>query len=68
MSTQLKKKLERSVATKRELKKGDIIKEEDIQLLSPGDGYKWSDKNLVIGKSVNCNIPANEIIYSNMLS
>ena len=62
------KKLERSVATKRELKKGDIIKEEDIQLLSPGDGYKWSDKNLVIGKSVNCNIPANEIIYSNMLS
>ena len=61
------KKLERSVATKRELKKGDIIKEEDIQLLSPGDGYKWSDKNLVIGKSVNCNIPANEIIYSNML-
>ena len=62
------KKLERSVATKRELKKGDIIKEEDIQLLSPGDGYKWSDKNLVIGKSVNCNIPANEIMYSNMLS
>ena len=62
------KKLERSVATKRELKKGDIIKEEDIQLLSPGDGYKWSDKNLVIGKSVNCNIPTNEIVYSNMLS
>ena len=61
------KKLERSIATKKALKKGDIIQEEDIHLLSPGDGYKWSDKNLLVGKSVTCNIPANEIIYPNML-
>ena len=63
-----KRKLERSIATNKALKKGDIIKEEDIHLLSPGDGYKWCDKKLIIGKSVTCNIPANEIIYSNMLS
>ena len=62
-----KKKLERSIATNKALKKGDIIQEEDIHLLSPGDGYKWSDKNLLVGKSVTCNIPANEIIYPNML-
>tara|TARA_B100000900_G_scaffold415614_1_gene446252 strand:- start:207 stop:1241 length:1035 start_codon:yes stop_codon:yes gene_type:complete len=62
------KKLERSIATKKTLKKGDIIQEEDIHLLSPGDGYKWSDKNLLVGKYVTCNIPANEIIYPNMLS
>lgn len=62
------KKLERSIATKKTLKKGDIIQEEDIHLLSPGDGYKWSDKKLLIGKYVTCNIPANEIIYPNMLS
>ena len=61
------KKLERSIATNKTLKKGDIIQEEDIHLLSPGDGYKWSDKNLLVGKSVTCNIPANEIIYPNML-
>ena len=67
MLPQLKKKLERSIATNKALKKGDIIQEEDIHLLSPGDGYKWSDKKLLIGKSVTCNIPANEIIYPNML-
>ena len=64
----VQKKLERSIATKKTLKKGDIIQEEDIHLLSPGDGYKWSDKKLLVGKYVTCNIPANEIIYPNMLS
>lgn len=62
------KKLERSIATKKAFKKGDIIQEEGIHLLSPGDGYKWNDKELLIGKSVNCNIPANEIIYPKMLT
>ena len=62
------KKLERSIATKKKLKKGDIVQEEDIHLLSPGDGFKWSDKKLIIGKYVTCNVPANEIIYPNMLS
>ena len=62
------KKLERSIATNKALKKGDIIQEEDIHLLSPGDGYKWNDKKLLIGKSVTYNIPANEIIYPNMVS
>jgi sialic acid synthase len=58
-----KAKLERSIATKRELKAGEIIKEEDLQLLSPGDGYKWSQKEEIIGKSVKINIPQNELIY-----
>lgn len=62
------KKLERSIATNRFIKKGEVIGKEDIHLLSPGDGYKWNDKKLLIGKSVNCNIPENEIIYPNMLS
>ena len=62
------KKLERSIATKKAFKKGDVIQEEGIHLLSPGDGYKWNDKELLIGKSVNCNIPANEIIYPKMLT
>ena len=62
-----REKLERSIATKVNLKKGDTIKEENLHLLSPGDGVKWSDKNLLIGKKVNANIAKNEIIYKNQL-
>lgn len=62
-----KVKLERSIATKRELKAGDIIKEEDLQLLSPGDGYKWSQKDEIIGKLVKINVPKNELIYPDMM-
>ncbi|MEE3037831.1 MAG: N-acetylneuraminate synthase family protein [Bacteroidota bacterium] len=60
-------KLERSIATNKRLYKGNIITENDIHLLSPGDGYKWSEKEQLIGQRVNCDIPKNELIYSNML-
>ena len=60
-------KLERSIATNRLMKKGETISEADIHLLSPGDGFKWQDKNLVIGKTLSEDIPADEIIYPNML-
>lgn len=60
-------KLERSIATKKVLYPGDIIKEDDIHLLSPGDGFKWSQKNEVIGKTVIKEIAANEIIYPNFI-
>ena len=56
-------KLERSIATNRDLKVGDIITENDIHLLSPGDGFKWSERQSVIGKKVKVEIPRNEIIY-----
>ena len=58
-----KNKLERSIATKRALYSGDIISEADIHLLSPGDGIKWADREQLIGKKINQDIPANEIIY-----
>ena len=57
------KKLERSIATKVTLNKGDIISEENIHLLSPGDGFKWSEKEKVIGKTLLKNVLANELIY-----
>ena len=56
-------KLERSIATNRDLKIGDIITENDIHLLSPGDGFKWSERQFVIGKKVKSEIPRNEVIY-----
>lgn len=56
-------KLERSIASTRKLIKGDKIKENDLHLLSPGDGIKWTDRKLIIGKEVSQNIEKNEIIY-----
>jgi sialic acid synthase len=62
-----KEKLERSIATKRPLAKGDIIKEDDIHMLSPGDGFKWAERNQVIGKTVKEAISENEVIYPDAL-
>lgn len=62
-----KEKLERSIATKRKIKQGESITENDIHLLSPGDGYKWSERELVIGKTALEDIDKNEIIYSHLI-
>ena len=58
-----KVKLERSIATNKTLYPGDIITEDDIHLLSPGDGFKWADREKVVGHKVLKEIPRNEIIY-----
>lgn len=58
-----KEKLERSVATNRIIGKGETITAQDIHLLSPGDGYKWSEKGKIIGKRTTNEIAANEVIY-----
>ncbi|MDE6410804.1 MAG: N-acetylneuraminate synthase family protein [Muribaculaceae bacterium] len=60
-------KLERSIATRRELPAGHIISEEDIHLLSPGDGFKWSQRNEVIGRKLKKPLGADEIVYSSAL-
>ncbi len=62
-----KVKLERSIATNRDLHTGDVITEADLHLLSPGDGYKWADRNQVIGHKVMTDIPRNEIIYPSLI-
>jgi sialic acid synthase SpsE len=60
-------KLERSIASNRFIRKGDVITENDIHLLSPGDGIKWIDRNKILGLIASCDIEENEIIYRNML-
>ncbi len=62
-----KEKLERSIASKRKIVAGEIITEDDIHMLSPGDGYKWVDKDLVIGKKAKTDIEVNEVIYKTNL-
>ena len=56
-------KLERSIATNKNLKKGSVITEEDIHLLSPGDGVKWIDKTNILGKVLVNDLSKDEIIY-----
>ncbi len=58
-----KTKLERSVATNRIIAAGDTITATDVHLLSPGDGFKWTEKDQIIGKRTTREIPANEVIY-----
>lgn len=60
-------KLERSIASKRNILKGEVIKETDLHMLSPGDGYKWDQLSEIVGKTVKKDIPANEIIYPDFL-
>jgi sialic acid synthase len=60
-------KLERSIASLRTIAAGEIIAESDLHLLSPGDGYKWVEKDKIVGKKTLVEIPANEIIYSEMI-
>ncbi len=62
-----KLKLERSIASKVKILKGQVLKESDLQLLSPGDGFKWSDLKKIIGKKVKIDIDKDEIIYRKFL-
>ncbi len=62
-----KVKLERSIATNKVIRKGTIIEESDIHLLSPGDGFKWVEKGDVINKVALEDIPSNEIIYPHLI-
>lgn len=60
-------KLERSIASTRTIGAGEQITEADLHMLSPGDGFKWAERNMIIGKNALVSIPANEIIYPEML-
>jgi sialic acid synthase len=65
--TETRIKLERSVAALRTIQAGEVIEEKDLHLLSPGNGIKWVDRHQIIGKYARKKIPANEIIYPNMI-
>ena len=61
-------KLERSIATLTKLDAGTVITENNIHLLSPGDGFKWSDRENVIGKKLKKALLKDEIIYPEHLA
>ena len=65
--TASKVKLERSIASNKDLEVGHIITEDDIHMLSPGDGFKWAERTQLIGKTLKTAVPKNEIIYPKYL-
>ena len=56
-------KLGRSIATSADLPVGTILRESDITLLSPGDGYLWRDRDKIIGRTVTEDLPKHELIW-----
>jgi sialic acid synthase len=60
-------KLERSIATNRDLKTGEFLTQKDLHLLSPGDGFKWTERDNILGKKLKIDIGKNEIIYPEFL-
>tara|TARA_Y100000593_G_C4302946_1_gene334305 strand:+ start:627 stop:1697 length:1071 start_codon:yes stop_codon:yes gene_type:complete len=57
-------KLSKSLATKNDMKEGDLIKMDDLHLLSPGDGLKWTENDLkkVVGKKITKDMEKNTIL------
>ena len=50
------------------IRQGETITLDDIHMLSPGDGFKWDQKEQVIGKVAKKEIKANEIIYKDNIA
>ena len=63
-----KVKLERSLAVNKTIAEGATIQDSDLQLLSPGDGFKWKDKEKIIGKKALVQIDKDELIYPDLIS
>jgi sialic acid synthase len=57
-----KEKLERSLAYKRDIEPGEIITEEDLHMISPGNGLKWSDRDRIIGLVTKSKIDKNTLV------
>jgi sialic acid synthase SpsE len=57
-----KKEFRRSIVITREMKKGDIIKKEDIDYKRPGGGFNPEMTDFVIGRTINNNLEFDHIL------
>lgn len=51
-------KLERSLASARPIQPGELLAEEDLLMLSPGDGLPWRERSRLLGRKAKLPIPA----------
>ena len=54
----MKKVFEKSIVTKKDLKKGQILKFVDLSFLKPRDGIRADKFNKVVGKKINKDLKA----------
>lgn len=57
----------RSIAAKRDIKKGSTLSLDDLMWVRPGTGIKPGDESKVIGRRTNCNIQRGDLIDLNIL-
>jgi N,N'-diacetyllegionaminate synthase len=55
-------KMRRSIVTSRELKKGTTIREEDLLFKRPGTGIEPDKEQIVVGRKVNHDLPADAVL------
>ena len=53
-----KEKLARSLTSKRDIKKGEVLKDDMLCLKSPGTGIKWNDRAIILNKKALVDVPA----------
>jgi len=56
------KKLERSLAVNKDIPIGRQITESDLHMISPGDGLRWDDRDVVVGKTLVNGLKQNQLI------
>ena len=62
-----RKEIRKSVVADVDIKKGEVIKESHVTFKRPGIGISPSQVDDVVGKTANCNISKDSIIYFEML-
>ena len=60
----IRHKLERSIASARPIKPGELVDESNTCMLSPGTGYAWSERDQVFGMYAARDIESKELITS----
>ncbi len=55
-------KLARSLASAKSIPKGHALVEQDLCMLSPGDGLAWDERNKILGKKAKKDIPSHATI------
>jgi len=59
-----KLKLERSVAARVDIEEGAVVREEDLHLLSPGSGLRWSQRGCIVGSRAARRLAAGELVHA----
>jgi sialic acid synthase len=55
-------KLRRSLAVRRPMKRGELLREDDLSMLSPGGGLTWDQRHLVLDKPLRADVGTGRLL------